>query len=136
MDQTKVKIPVQKGLFTWPAAHPQLIVSKCSQCEEIVFPRQAFCPECCTETMEVVTLGSKGVLKAFTGITAPPPKFKGEVPYTVGIVEFPEGIKILGLTTEKTPESLKPEMKMEVIVEAAFTEEEQEYVTYKFKPLV
>jgi uncharacterized protein len=136
MDQTKVKIPVQNGLFTWPAERPQLIVSKCSQCGEIVFPRQSFCPECCTESMEEVALNSKGILKSFTGITAPPPKFKGEVPYTVGIVEFPEGIKILGLTTEQTPECLNPGMVMEVVVDTVFTVEEKEYVTYKFKPMV
>lgn len=135
MKNIRVKEPVQEGLFTWPSEQPKLIVSKCSQCSEIVFPKQSFCPECCTESMKEERLSVNGILKSFTGITAPPPHFKGEVPYTVGIVEFPEGIKIMGLITEKTVDRLSPGMEMEVIIDTSFFEEEKEYVTYKFRPV-
>ena len=129
------KLPVKEGLFTWPSEHPHLIVSKCLTCGEMVFPKQDFCPECCTETMEESKLSTNGTLKCFTGINAPPPGFKGNVPYTVGIVEFPEGIRILGITTEKTIDTLRAGMEVEVIVDTVFAEDEKEYVTYKFKPV-
>jgi uncharacterized OB-fold protein len=132
----KDKVPVKEGLFTWLGASPQIIVSQCSACGEKVFPKQAFCPECCTETMIEVTIESNGILKCFTEITAPPPGYKGTVPYTVGIVEFPEGIRILGVTTEKTIDTLTAGMEMEVIIDTAFVEADKEYVTFKYKPVV
>ena len=129
LEKTKEKLPVQPGLFNSSKKPYGLIVSKCSDCGEMTFPKQIYCPECCTETMETTTLTSKGKLKSFTEITAPPPGFKGTVPYTVGIVEFPEGIRIIGLTTENTVESLVPNMEVEVIINTAFTDDEKEYVT-------
>jgi uncharacterized OB-fold protein len=134
LENSKEKIPVQAGLFNWPNQPHGLIVSKCKACEEMVFPIQDYCPECCTETMVTTIISSKGKLKSYTGITAPPPGFKGIVPYTVGIVEFPEGIRIIGLTTESTVDRLAPGMEVEVIIDTAFVENDKEYVTYKFKP--
>lgn len=134
MENLQGKIPVQAGLFNWPNQPHGLIASKCTACEEIVFPTQDYCPECCTETMETIILSSKGKLKSYTEITAPPPGFKGIVPYTVGIVEFPEGIRIIGLTTESIVDRLVPGMEIEVTIDTAFVENDKEYVTYKFKP--
>jgi uncharacterized OB-fold protein len=135
MVNMKGKLPVKSGLFNWPNEPHQLIVSKCVECDEMVFPKQSYCPECCTETMEEELLSTRGTLKSFTGITAPTPGHKGPVPYTVGIVEFSEGIRILGVTTEPTIESLTAGMEVEVIIDTAFTEDEKEYVTYKYKPV-
>ncbi|MBD3107296.1 OB-fold domain-containing protein [Bacillus sp. AGMB 02131] len=134
MENVKEKIPVQDGLFNWPNPPQGLIVSKCSVCEELVFPTQDFCPECCTETMEPIIIHSTGKLRSYTEITAPPPGYKGTVPYTIGIVEFPEGIKIIGLTTERTIDRLVPGMEVNVIIDTAFVEDGKEYLTYKFKP--
>jgi uncharacterized protein len=136
MVNMKDKIPVKSGLFNWPDEPHQLIVSKCKECGHLVFPKQTYCPECCTEKMEEEWLSSRGTLKSFTGITAPTPGYKGTVPYTVGIVEFSDGIRILGVTTEPTIETLTTGMEVEVIIDTAFTEGEKEYVTYKYKPVV
>ncbi|OLO26616.1 hypothetical protein BTR23_22605 [Alkalihalophilus pseudofirmus] len=134
LENFKEKVPVKEDLFTWKNEPKGLIISKCSTCGELVFPKQDYCPECCTETMETETLTSNGILKCFTGISAPPPGYKGSVPYTVGIVEFPEGIRILGVTTEKSVDSLVPGMEVEVIIDTAFVEDDQEFITYKYQP--
>ncbi|WP_066304197.1 Zn-ribbon domain-containing OB-fold protein [Bacillus sp. FJAT-29814] len=130
-----VKVPVKDGLFQWTSPSPMLVVSGCSACGELVFPKQDYCPECCTDTMEEKTIGSLGKLVCFTGITSPPPGFKGTVPYTVGIVEFPEGIRILGVMTEKNIDRLIPGMDIEIVMDTAFIEDEKEFLTYKFKPI-
>lgn len=135
MEPTNEKVPVKEGLFTWPSSDPQLIAARCSQCGHHTFPYQQMCPECCDPTMEEAYLNKKGKLFSFTGMHNPPPDFKATVPYTVGILEFPEGIKIIGLTTEKTTERLKVGMEMEVVIETIYREDDKEYVTYKFKPV-
>ena len=135
MEKTKEILPVQNGLFNLSSETAGLIVSKCCNCGEMVFPRQNYCPECCTKTMEEKVLNSVGTLKSFTGIYAPTPGYKGEVPYTVGIVEFQEGIRIMGLTTEKTIDHLEAGMDVEIIFDTAFMEDNKEFITFKFKPI-
>lgn len=131
---TMQRVPVKEGLFHWEEGTCQLLVSACGHCGEVVFPRQSFCPECCTETMLDTAIRSKGVLKSFTEITAPPPGYRGTVPYTAAIVEFPEGIRVLGVTTEPTVKTLRAGMMMELIADTAFIDGDKEYVTYKFRP--
>ena len=136
MEKMKAILPVQHGLFNLFEERRGLILSKCLDCGEMVFPRQVYCPECCTETMEEFVLNSRGKLKSFTGIYAPTPGYKGEVPYTVGVVEFQEGIRIMGLTTEKTIDHLEAGMEVDIIFDTAFVEDNKEFITYKFKPVL
>ena len=39
-------------------------------------------------------------------MTAPPPGYGGEVPYGIGVVELPEGIRVIGRLTESDPAAL------------------------------
>ena len=135
MEKAKEKLPVQPGLFNSSKEPYGLIVSQCSECGEMAFPKQIYCPECCTETMEELILHSRGELKSFTGIYSPTPGYKGEVPYTVGVVEFQEGIRIMGLTTKKTIDHLEAGMEVEIIFDLAYVEEGKEYITFKYKPV-
>jgi uncharacterized OB-fold protein len=42
-----------------------------------------------------VTLSGSGVLWGWTTVTAPPPGYQGEVPFGFGIVELPEGVRVI-----------------------------------------
>ena len=48
----KAQRPIQDGLFTWPSERPQLIASRCSNCGELTFPKQASCPACTSRNAE------------------------------------------------------------------------------------
>lgn len=126
-------VPVKEGLFTWPDAEPKLIISKCKSCGTAVFPQSTHCPSCTSE-MEVTYLSRKGKLRNFTSIRHLPPECKGAVPYGVGVVEFPEGIRIMGLLTTSDVSKLRPGMSMVVTVEKVYEEEGRDIVTYKFRP--
>lgn len=137
MESAKEKIPVQEGLFTWPSDEPRLLGAICTKCGHHVFPYQDMCPDCCDETMEQTELSNKGKLFSFTGIYAPPPDFKGNVlPYTVGILELPEGVKIIGLTTVESVSKLKVGMEMEIIVDTVYEENGVDVLSYKYRPLM
>jgi uncharacterized OB-fold protein len=45
--------------------------------------------------VEDVTLSGTGVLWGWTTVTAPPPGYSGEVPFGFGIVELPEGVRVI-----------------------------------------
>lgn len=131
----KQRIAVKEGLFIWPSKKPQLIAAKCSKCGHHTFPFQEMCPECCEDTMEQVYLSRRGKLKCFTGMYNPSPDFKGKLPYTIGIVDFPEGLRVIGLTTENSIDMLNVGMDIELVVETVYEEDDKEVVTYKYKPV-
>jgi uncharacterized protein len=42
-----------------------------------------------------VSLSDTGTLWGWTEVTAPPPGYRGEVPFGFGVVELPEGIRVI-----------------------------------------
>ena len=57
--------------------------------------------------MAEVLLSAEGTLWAWTAVTAPPPGYRGEVPYGFGVVELPEGVRVLTRLTESDPARLR-----------------------------
>ncbi|MBV8158987.1 MAG: OB-fold domain-containing protein [Dyella sp.] len=128
-------VPVREGLFTWPDAKPSLLVTHCRKCGAVAFPQVEYCAVCATDDVEVKRLSGRGKLRNFSSVLACPPEYKGEVPYGAGIVEFPEGIRILGLLTTSDLSQLRPGMDVEVVVEKVYEEDGHDVVSYKFRSL-
>ena len=51
-------------------------------------------------------LSRQGTLWAWTAVTAPPPGYQGEVPFGIGVVELPEGVRVITRLTESDPGAL------------------------------
>jgi uncharacterized OB-fold protein len=133
--------PIADGLFSWPAVEPQLIGSRCPECAEVTFPRQSSCPACTAEGAEEILLSRRGVLWAWTVQRFPPPAppFAGDresfVPFGVGYVELPEGIRVEARLTESDPDALAIGMDMELVIEKFDTAGGDERMTFAFRPL-
>ena len=133
-------VPVAEGLFTWRSDNPQLIVTKCHSCGSYYFPKRRSCPNpnCKEKKIEDVLLSTAGKLWSYTSQNIPPAmsfKIDQKPPFMYGLVEFPEGIRILGLIAGAKLEELKIGMDMKLVVEAfSHNEEGQEIVTWKFRP--
>ena len=120
---TKSK-PIHKGLFTWPAAKPSLMGSRCRDCGEHAFPSQSSCRACSGQNTEIVDLGATGTLWTWTiqSFMPKPPYHTDEIPETftpfgVGYVELACGLKVESRLRENTPEQLciGMPMKLELI---------------------
>lgn len=85
--------PVHPGLFREDP--PALLASRCDACGRPAFPRADLCPYCGADTVTEITLSSTGTLWAWTTVLAAPPGYSGEVPYGFGIVELPEGLRVV-----------------------------------------
>lgn len=75
-----------------------------------------------------------GRLLSFSIIHASPPGFKDQAPYSVGLVELKNGLRVIGQIVEA--ESLKIGQKMKAVFRI-FNPQEKEGVIYygiKFKP--
>jgi uncharacterized OB-fold protein len=81
-------------------------------------------------------LGPRGKIYSFTVVMQRPPEYyKGPVPYAVGFVELPQGVRIETLFTNCNFEDLKIGMDVEMVIEKLHEDEEgNEILTYKFRP--
>ena len=126
------RVLVREGLFT-DSDPPALLGSRCTVCGKTHFPRADACPYCAAEDPEPVELSRQGTLWAWTAVTAPPPGYRGEVPYGVGIVELPEGVRVIGRLTENDPGALTEGQAMELRVVPLHTDDEgNDVMTYAF----
>ena len=132
------QIQAREGLFDWSEDGPNLLGSRCRRCGEVIFPTNPFCPQCCEETTEVIRLGRQGSLYSFTVQRfKPPPPYRGPepfVPYGVGIIELPEGVRVTSVLEESNPDRLKVGMQMELVVKVRYENADgNEVLGYEFK---
>src|SRR5262245_20690236 len=137
------RIPVARGIFTWPSDEPCLIGGRCAACRIVTFPTQDSCPRCASTEMEEHVLPRRGRLWAWTTQEFPPPSppYAGPtgaafVPYGVGYVELPGEVKVETRLTQADPEALRAGMEMELVVVAFRTDDDgTEVVTFAFRPV-
>ena len=100
--------PIQDGLFT-PPDHPDgpgLYAGACPECHSLHFPASTSCPYCGSGNCGTQIVGKTGTLYLATVVTAPPPGFSGEVPYGFGLVDLPEGLRVVSVIAETDPARL------------------------------
>jgi uncharacterized OB-fold protein len=136
MQKLEKHIPVAKGLFTWPSDDPRFIASRCKACGEVFFPSSDHCanPNCGNSEVEEILLSKKGKLYSFTIQYYQPPKpfvpANPFVPFGIGLVEFPEGVRICGQMVDCNPEKdLKLNLDVEMIIDSL----DEKVVAWKFR---
>jgi uncharacterized OB-fold protein len=131
--------PIAEGVFTWPAAEPRLIGSRCRRCGEVTFPGRASCPRCTSTDTETMLLARAGTLWSWTVQCFRPksPPYGGPEefePYGVGYVELAGEVRVEARLTEANPDQLEIGMPMELAIVSLWREGETEVVTYAFAP--
>ena len=130
-----MRVLVRQGLFT-DAEEPALLGSRCASCGSHLFPRTDACPYCAAEEPDPVELSGRGTLWSWTAVTAPPPGYQGDVPFGVGVVELPEGVRVIARLTESDPATLAEGQPMELrIVPLHRDADGNDVVTYAFAPV-
>jgi uncharacterized OB-fold protein len=138
------QIPVAEGLFTWPSDEPRLLASRCTGCDNHMFPVQGACPRCSGTETEIVELPRRGTLWTWTVQGYPPkaPPFAGDddpetfQPFGVGYVEIDGRIRVESRLTEADPANLTFGMDLEMVVDPLYVNSEgEEVVTFAFAPL-
>lgn len=130
-----------RDVLSGSAEAPRLIGNRCTECGEPFFPAAAGCTRCSSQSLEPVDLGDKGQLWTFTiqGFRPKSP-FDGDagedgfIPFAVGYVEMPSGLKIEGRIVTARPDDLRIEQPMRVCLEGYRYEEGAPVYTYAFTP--
>ena len=129
-------VPVREGLFTSaPGGEVRLVGGRCTSCGEHHFPRLATCPSCSSGACEEILLSDRGSLWVWTAVTAPPPGYRGDVPFGFGVVELPEGLRVITRLTEADPSRLVFAQPMRLdVVPLHVDDDGRMVVTYAFAP--
>lgn len=93
--QAKV-IPFVEYLF-----QGKFMATKCKKCGNKYFPPRSDCPLCLDSETEWFEINSQGSLLTFTQVHYGPLGFEADAPYVIGIVQFPEGVKVLSRISKK-----------------------------------
>ena len=110
----------------------RLIGIKCNDCGHISYPRTKICHECGSLNLEEYKLAKKGTVHTYCVNWAPPPNF--EPPITPVIVDLESGGRYQGLMTETvTPEDVKVNSKVEMVLRKLITDRGLNVYGYKFR---
>lgn len=128
-------VPVREGLFT-DTDPRHLLGGRCRACGHHHFPRHDICPYCASDDTAPAELSGEGRLWAWTSVTHPPPGYKGPVPYGFGVVELPEGLRVVTRLTESEPGRLSAGQPMRLVLDPLHVDDEgRQIVTYAFAPV-
>jgi uncharacterized OB-fold protein len=126
-------LAVRDGLLI-AGTEPTLIGGRCRDCGAVCFPVQDVCPYCSEESVHEIELSRSGALWAWTAVTAAPPGYEGPVPYGFGVVELPEGVRIITRLTEADPAKLSQGQTMVLVLDPLVVNAERRLLTYAFAP--
>ncbi|MCX8118155.1 MAG: Zn-ribbon domain-containing OB-fold protein [Desulfobacterota bacterium] len=96
----------------------------CKGCGARYFPPRADCAKCFSNQMDWFEMPPKGRLETFTTAYYAPFGFEADPPYTMGVVDYGDGLKLFARVTK----ALKPEeirVGMEVSVKPVTYEDGQ-----------
>ncbi len=136
----KRQIPCRDGLWTNPTSpgeKPQLIGSQCLHCGEIFFPVNPVCINCQSQSMKEIRLSRRGKIWSYSTIMLPPPQwYKGPVPFDLGYVELPEGVRIWTRLLGAEPGTFKVGQEVELDIDVMQVDKEgNEILGFGFVPV-
>ena len=102
--------------FYWDGlAYHELRVRVCDSCRRGAFPPLPGCPHCGGEQGTIVVSSGDATLYTWTVChIAFDPDFAGDVPYVVGVVELPEGARVIARLEEIAPADLRADLALRV----------------------
>ncbi len=110
-----------------------LLGSRCSNCGAHFFPVRQACSGCLHADLETVRFSTTATLYTFSVVRQSTPDFA--VPYALGYVDLPEGVRVMAQLTGRDPEDYQIGMEMELVVEPFGADEDGNEMTgYRFQP--
>lgn len=127
--------PICPGLFAETDAGPRLLAGRCNACRRLHFPASGSCPYCGGAECAATEVGPAGTLFLYTTVASRPPGYRGDVPFGFGVVELPEGLRVVTRLTETDLRALRPGLPMRLVVTPVHSDDDGvAVVSYAFAP--
>jgi scaffold protein (connect acetoacetyl-CoA thiolase and HMG-CoA synthase) len=130
-------VAIHPGLFTLPDEPdgPRLLAGRCSGCAQLHFPAGDACPYCGRTPCATEPVGSTGTLSLYTVVNARPPGYRGPVPYGFGVVDLPEGLRVVTRLEETRLDKLRTGLPVELRIAPLFTNDAgEEVLSFSYAP--
>jgi uncharacterized OB-fold protein len=88
----------------------KIVWIKCKKCGKIQYPEHVRCLKCKNREFEEIEASGEAKLLTYTILKAPPKEYRDKPSYALGIVEFSNGIRVLGQIISE--QNLKTGMKL------------------------
>lgn len=129
------RVAIEEGLFVLDGDRIRLIGGFSPSSGRHHFPRAGSCPYTGADDVETVELSGRGVLWAWTAVTVAPPGYRGEVPYGFGVVELPEGLRVVSRLTDADPSRWSAGDPVVLVADELYRDESGDaVVTWAFGP--
>jgi uncharacterized OB-fold protein len=113
----------------------RLMAAKCNECGTVLLPPKPMCTSCLSTNLRWIELEGAGKLLSYTVIYVAPEQFQSITPYTVGIVEFKNGLRLPGMIRDVKPEEIKIGMNLKIGFDTSTSFQWPAWTRYFFKPL-
>ena len=130
------QVPIHRGLFTLPddPRGTRLLVARCGECHRLHFPPTDTCPYCTAGCCQTDAIGEAGRIYVHTVVSNRPPGYRGEVPYGFGVVELPEGLRVVSGLVAASLDALRPGLRVELEVAPLFVNDDgEEVLSYAYR---
>ena len=112
-----------------------LMAAKCNECGTVILPPKPMCTQCLSINLKWIQMDDTGKLISYTIIHVAPEQFQSIAPYTVGIVEFNNGLRLPGIIRNVNPEEIKVGLDLIIDFDSQTSSEWPTWTRYFFKPL-
>lgn len=112
MERTEeTRAPVRLMPETWREAEggrAELIAVRCRSCGTHYLPHFDLCPACLSHDLDQVVLSPVGKLYSYSIVHVPPAGYPPV--YTIGYVDYPEGVRVFGQVKATSSAEVTPDM--------------------------
>ena len=93
----------------------EFTTTQCKVCKRLMFPPRQHCPGCWSKDLQWTSLSGKGKLYARTTVYAAPDIFQEQIPYSVGIIDLDEGVRLIAAVKDE-PERVNNDDRVQLAV--------------------
>jgi len=128
-------LPFTVSSFYRFVSEKRLMAAKCNECGTVLLPPKPMCTKCLSTHLKWIELEGAGKLLSYTVIYIAPEQFQSITPYSVGIVELQNGLRLPGMIRDVDAEEIRVGMDLKIDFDTSASSQWPAWPRYFFRPL-
>lgn len=128
-------LPFTVSSFYRFVSEKRLMAAKCNECGTVLLPPKPMCTKCLSTHLKWIELEGAGKLLSYTVIYIAPEQFQSITPYSVGIVELQNGLRLPGMIRDVDPKEIRVGMDLKIDFDTSTSSQWPAWPRYFFRPL-
>ena len=128
-------LPFTVASFYKFVSEKRLMAAKCNECGTVLLPPKPMCTKCLSTHLKWIELEGAGKLLSYTVIYIAPEQFQSITPYSVGIVELQNGLRLPGMIRDVDPKEIRVGMDLKIDFDTSASSQWPAWPRYFFRPL-